>query len=34
LRGLVTLQLPKPSKIKEITITLQGKAKTDWPEGK
>ncbi|KIS70820.1 uncharacterized protein UMAG_01968 [Mycosarcoma maydis] len=33
LRGLVTLYLPKPSKIKEITISLKGTAKTDWPEG-
>lgn len=33
LRGLIILQLPKPSKIKEITILLQGKARTDWPEG-
>uniref|UniRef100_V5EYP1 Arrestin C-terminal-like domain-containing protein n=1 Tax=Kalmanozyma brasiliensis (strain GHG001) TaxID=1365824 RepID=V5EYP1_KALBG len=33
LRGLVTLYLPKPSKIKEITVTLKGTARTDWPEG-
>ena len=33
LRGLVTLSLPRPSRIKEITITLQGKSRTDWPEG-
>ncbi|PWN34479.1 uncharacterized protein FA14DRAFT_125374, partial [Meira miltonrushii] len=33
LRGLVTLYLPRPSRIKEITITLQGKSRTDWPEG-
>ena len=33
LRGLVTLYLPKPSKIKEITVSLKGTAKTDWPEG-
>ncbi|SPO22177.1 related to ALY2 - alpha arrestin [Ustilago trichophora] len=33
LRGLVTVYLPKPSKIKEITVSLKGTAKTDWPEG-
>lgn len=33
LRALVTLYLPKPSKIKEITVSLKGTAKTDWPEG-
>ncbi|CBQ72208.1 conserved hypothetical protein [Sporisorium reilianum SRZ2] len=33
LRGLVTLYLPKPSKIKDITVSLKGTAKTDWPEG-
>lgn len=33
LRGLLTLHLPKPSRIKDITITLVGKARTDWPEG-
>ncbi|CDS01876.1 related to ALY2-alpha arrestin [Sporisorium scitamineum] len=33
LRGLITLYLPKPSKIKEITVSLKGTAKTDWPEG-
>ncbi|GAC92596.1 hypothetical protein PHSY_000150 [Pseudozyma hubeiensis SY62] len=33
LRALVTLYLPKPSKIKEIAVSLKGTAKTDWPEG-
>lgn len=33
LRALVTVYLPKPSKIKEISISLKGTAKTDWPEG-
>ncbi|UZJ54063.1 hypothetical protein CBS101457_003383 [Exobasidium rhododendri] len=33
LRGLLLLTLPKPSKIKEISILLQGRARTDWPEG-
>ncbi|SAM81366.1 related to ALY2-alpha arrestin [Ustilago bromivora] len=33
LRALVTVYLPKPSKIKEINISLKGTAKTDWPEG-
>ncbi|GAC76950.1 thioredoxin binding protein TBP-2/VDUP1 [Moesziomyces antarcticus T-34] len=33
LRALVTLHLPKPSKIKEISISLKGTARTDWPEG-
>ncbi|KAJ1028402.1 hypothetical protein NDA16_001569 [Ustilago loliicola] len=33
LRALVTLYLPKPSKIKEISVSLKGTAKTDWPEG-
>lgn len=33
LRGLLTLTLPKPSKIKEVSILLQGRARTDWPEG-
>lgn len=33
LRALVTLNLPKPSKIKEINVSLTGTARTDWPEG-
>lgn len=33
LRALVTVYLPKPSKIKEISVSLKGIARTDWPEG-
>ncbi|PWY98573.1 hypothetical protein BCV70DRAFT_149779, partial [Testicularia cyperi] len=33
LRALVTVSLPKPSKIKEISVSLTGTARTDWPEG-
>lgn len=33
LRALVTVYLPRPSKIKEITVSLKGIARTDWPEG-
>lgn len=33
LRGLLTLTLAKPSRIRDISIKLRGIAKTDWPEG-
>lgn len=33
LRGLLTLTLSKPSRIKDITVKLKGVARTDWPEG-
>lgn len=33
LRGLLTLTLAKPSRIRDISIRLRGIAKTDWPEG-
>lgn len=33
LRGLLIMNLPKSSKINEISILLQGRARTDWPEG-
>ncbi|CDZ97111.1 Thioredoxin binding protein TBP-2/VDUP1 [Phaffia rhodozyma] len=33
LRGVVTLTLAKSSRIKRIDVTLEGKARTEWPEG-
>jgi hypothetical protein len=33
LRGLLVLTLPRPSRIKEISVELRGTARTDWPEG-
>ncbi|BGP13827.1 hypothetical protein JCM10213v2_001765 [Rhodosporidiobolus nylandii] len=33
LRGLLTVTLSKPSRIKEISVRLKGIARTDWPEG-
>ncbi|GAA5969490.1 hypothetical protein JCM11641_008132 [Rhodosporidiobolus odoratus] len=33
LRGLLTVTLSKPSRIKEISVRLRGIARTDWPEG-
>ena len=32
-RGILTLKLAKATKIRSIGITLEGKAKTEWPEG-
>jgi len=33
LRGLLTLRLSKPTRIRKIEIKLEGKARTEWPEG-
>lgn len=33
LRGLLTVTLSKPSRIREITVRLKGIARTEWPEG-
>lgn len=33
LRGLLTLTLAKPSRIRDISIRFKGIARTDWPEG-
>ncbi|GAA5823094.1 hypothetical protein JCM11251_007483 [Rhodosporidiobolus azoricus] len=33
LRGLLTVTLSKPSRIKDISVRLRGIARTDWPEG-
>lgn len=33
LRGLLTLTLAKPSRIRDISIRLKGISRTDWPEG-
>lgn len=33
LRGLLTLNLSKPTRIKEINVKLKGITRTDWPEG-
>ncbi|GAA6063662.1 hypothetical protein JCM10212_001661 [Sporobolomyces blumeae] len=33
LRGLLTVTLSKPTRVKEILVRLKGIAKTDWPEG-
>ncbi|WWC65955.1 uncharacterized protein I303_108577 [Kwoniella dejecticola CBS 10117] len=32
-RGLLTLRLTKPTRIRSISIKLEGKARTEWPEG-
>ncbi|QRW25274.1 arrestin [Rhizoctonia solani] len=32
-RGILTLKLAKATKIRSISISLEGKAKTEWPEG-
>ncbi|BGP50375.1 hypothetical protein JCM10450v2_006294 [Rhodotorula kratochvilovae] len=33
LRGLLTVHLSKPTRVKEISVRLKGTARTDWPEG-
>jgi hypothetical protein len=33
LRGLLTLRLSKPTRIRSIIVRLDGKARTEWPEG-
>lgn len=33
IRGLLTLKLTKPSRIRRIEVKLEGKARTEWPEG-
>ena len=33
LRGLLTLKLVKPTRIKSIEVLLEGISKTDWPDG-
>jgi hypothetical protein len=33
LRGLLVLKLPKPSKITSVEVFLEGRSKTEWPEG-
>ena len=33
LRGTLILKLLKPTKIKTVTLTFKGRARTDWPEG-
>ncbi|KAI5477665.1 arrestin domain protein [Pseudohyphozyma bogoriensis] len=33
LRGLVTLTLSKPSRIRDIVVKFRGISRTDWPEG-
>ncbi|KAJ9110481.1 hypothetical protein QFC19_001607 [Naganishia cerealis] len=33
IRGLLTLKLMKPSRIRRIEVKLEGKARTEWPEG-
>jgi len=33
LRGLLTVHLSKPTRIKEISVRFKGTARTDWPEG-
>jgi hypothetical protein len=33
LRGLLTLKLNKATRIRKIDIKLEGKARTEWPEG-
>ncbi|GAA5827214.1 hypothetical protein JCM5353_007979 [Sporobolomyces roseus] len=33
LRGLLTVTLSKPTRVKEILVRLKGTVKTDWPEG-
>jgi arrestin-related trafficking adapter 3/6 len=33
LRGTLILKLLKPAKIKSVTLTFKGRARTEWPEG-
>ncbi|WFD08096.1 hypothetical protein MVES1_003465 [Malassezia vespertilionis] len=33
LRGMVKLSLPRPTRVKDIILTLTGVVRTDWPEG-
>ncbi|BGP34069.1 hypothetical protein JCM10296v2_005884 [Rhodotorula toruloides] len=33
LRGLLTVHLSKPTRVKEISVRFKGVARTDWPEG-
>lgn len=33
LRGSLVLRIAKPTKIKTISLTFRGKARTEWPEG-
>ncbi|GAA5921978.1 hypothetical protein JCM3775_003447 [Rhodotorula graminis] len=33
LRGLLTVHLSKPTRIKDISVRFKGTARTDWPEG-
>ena len=33
LRGLLTLRLHKPTRIRKIEIKLEGRTRTEWPEG-
>ena len=33
LRGLLTVTLSKPTRVKEIMVRFKGSGKTDWPEG-
>jgi hypothetical protein len=33
LRGLLTLRLTKPTRIRSIIVRLDGRARTEWPEG-
>ncbi|GAA5890874.1 hypothetical protein JCM5296_003450 [Sporobolomyces johnsonii] len=33
LRGLLTVTLSKPTRVKEINVRFKGMARTDWPEG-
>lgn len=33
LRGLLTLRLSKATRIRSITVKLDGKSRTEWPEG-
>lgn len=33
LRGTLLLRVAKPTKIKSISLTFRGRARTDWPEG-
>jgi hypothetical protein len=33
LRGLLTLKLVKPTRVKSIEVLLEGTSKTDWPDG-
>ncbi|KAF3908537.1 hypothetical protein ABW21_db0206838 [Orbilia brochopaga] len=33
LRGTLVMKITKPAKIKTVTLTFKGRARTDWPEG-